>query len=221
MKQGKPHKVAALQITTNQNQNRNQTIMAITKKKPTTGNIATSLKKKISQREETGVGPAEDEGAAPAPKAKTKEKVEAVANEILVGLFESYDEKVSEAGTIFIELVEKIQEDQLDRATVVASMMQARGISYENAQAQYSKMKKIFNNEEVLQDLKEGKITLKVARERTKTEQKNPAAAKPEAKEQKYTSTMKAFVAAAKESGFARKEIMVSVEAELKSAGIK
>lgn len=191
------------------------------------------LLKKTAGRE-SGVAPAEDEDedeseaeeqptAKPGAKAKTgaAAKAEAKPNAELVGLFESYDEAISTAEKIFIELVETIQEKQLDRATVVASIMIARGVNYETAQTQYSKMKKIYNNEEVLQELKDGKITLKVARERTKTPQKNPKAAKPEAKEAKYASTLKAFVAAAKESGYARKEIMVGVEAELKSAGIK
>lgn len=188
--------------------------------------------KKTAGRSESGPSAAEEEDeeeeeaqAKPGTKVKAKTGAaaaeEATANEELVGLFESYDEKVQEAEEIFVELVELIQEKQLDRATVVASMMQARGINYESAQSQYSRMKKIFNNEEVLQELKDGKITLKVARERTKDTQKNPKSSKPEAKEQKYTSTLKAFVAAAKESGLARREIMVGVEAELKSAGIK
>lgn len=153
------------------------------------------------------------------PKEKTKEK--AVANEELVTLLESYDENVAAAEKSFIDMVEFIQENQVDRATVVASMMKARGIEYESAQSQYSRMKKILNNEEVLADLKAGKITMKVAREKTKSEQKNPKSAKPEAKEQKYSTTMKSFVAAAKESGFTLEEIMTSVKAELKSAGIK
>lgn len=198
--------------------------MAITKRP-----LKSSKLNKTSGRESASAAPAEDEDEdeAPAaqPGAKTKVSAKSAAqaepNEELVSLFESYDEHVAAAEQTFIELVELIQEKQLDRATVIASMMQARGINYESAQTAYSRMKKIFNNEEVLQDLKEGKINLKVAREKTKSTQKNPKSSKPEAREAKYTSTLKSFVAAAKESGFARKEIMVGVEAELKSAGIK
>lgn len=200
--------------------------MAIKKKSATVLN-------KTAGREESGAAPEESEDdeaeQEEAPKAKPGAKVkvkagenpEAAANEDLVALFESYDEGVKEAEKRFIDLVEFIQDKQMDRATVIASMMIARGISYDSAQTQYSRMKKILNNEEVLQELKDGKITLKVAREKTKKTQENPKAAKPEAKEQKYVNTLKNFVAAAKESGFSRKEIMVGVEAELKSAGIK
>lgn len=194
-----------------------------------------ALLKKTVGREEAAAGASEDEDeeeveeqeeapkAKPGTKVKAKagEKAEATANEELVALFEKYDEGVRQAESYFVELVEFIQDNNIDRATCVASMMIARGLNFETAQTQYSRLKKIFNNEEVLQELKDGKITLKVAREKTKKAQANPASAKPEKKEQKYTSTMKAFVVAAKESGFSRREIMVSVEAELKSAGIK
>lgn len=202
---------------------KNQTTnhMAIKKKNPI-------LNKTAQDEDESdgGVAPEEDEDteapvAKPGTKVKVKANVKAVANEELVALFESFDEGVREAEKKLVELCEFINEQQLDKATVVASMMQARGIDYSTALTQYSRMKKMFNNEEVFEELKSGKISLKVAREKTKGSQKNPKSAKPEAKEQRFTTTMKAFVAAAKESGFARKEIMVSVEAELRSAGIK
>lgn len=177
---------------------------------------------------DSGPSPSEDEGegedegtAKPGTKVKTGAKAEATASGPLVKLFEKYDSAVNVAETYFVELVEFIQEKQLDRATVVASMMKARRCSYENAQSQYSRMKKIYNNEEVLADLKAGKINLKMAREKTKTTQANPKSSKPEAKEAKYTNTLKSFIAAAKESGLPRREILVGVEAELKAAGIK
>lgn len=83
-------------------------------------------------------------------------------------------------------------------------------------------MKKIFNNEEVLADLKAGKITLKVAREKVKGTPKSPnEKAKADNKEAKFTNTLKAFTAAAKESGFSLKEIIASVTAQLQASGIK
>jgi hypothetical protein len=174
----------------------------------------------------TSAAPAPGEGnkpaeGAPAAGAKPGAKVEATPNEELVGLFVQYDETVEKAESYFIQLVELIQKRQLDRATVVVSMMRARKITFETAQSQYSRMKKIFNNEEVLKELKDGKISLKVARERTTDKQANPKSADPKNKEQKYNAALKTFVAAAKEGGFPLKEIMLGVEAELKSAGIK
>lgn len=201
--------------------------MALTKK-------ANPALKKTAGKSDSGAAPAEDEdetegegegAAAAAPGTKTKVKVTAKAdakpNEELIGLFESYDEHVAAAEKAFVEMVEFIQENQIDRATVIASMMKARSLSFESAQKEYGTMKKIFNNEEVLQELKDGKITMRVARQKTKTTQKNPKSAKPEAKEQKFNATLKSFVAAAKESGFSRAEILTTVTAELKAAEIK
>lgn len=165
--------------------------------------------------------PSEDTGTEVKTKAGAKAKPEPTANEGLVAVLEQYDVAVEQAETFFIEFVEYIQEHQLDRATVVASMMKARSVTFETAQSQYSRMKKLLNNEEVLADLKAGKITLKVAREKTTDKQANPKSAKPEAKEARYSSTLKAFIAAAKESGLPRREILLGVEAELKSAEIK
>lgn len=194
--------------------------MAIKKKteilKKTAGRSAASSPAEGEDEDEDEAGEAE------APKAKVKgEKVEAKANEELVKLVEAYDENVQAAEKAFIDMIEFIQENQVDRATVVASLMKSRGITFEAAQNQYGKMKKIFNNEEVLEELKAGKITLRVAREKTTKKQANPKAAKPEAKEAKFTNSLKNFTNAAKESGFSRNEIMTTVEAELKSAGIK
>jgi DNA-binding transcriptional regulator YhcF (GntR family) len=148
-------------------------------------------------------------------------KPEPVANEELVQLLTKYDENVEAAEASFIDFVEFIQKNQVPRPVVVASFMKARKVTFETAESQYSRMKKLLNNQEVLDELKAGKITLKVAREKTKTSQKNPASAKPEAKEQKYNNALKAFVAAAKEGGYSLKTVLMGVEAELKSAGVK
>lgn len=200
------------------------------KKKPTplAKSVASTTAKPILKRPlrspaSANPQPAEAEGEEPdaGEKIVVKAKAEAKPNPEVVELISTFDSDVKKAEESFIALVAFIQENEVDRATVIASMMQARGISYESAQKEYGKMKKIFNNETVLEELKSGAISLKVAKEKVKTPQKNPASAKPEAKEAKFTNTLKNFVAAAKESGFARKEIMVTVEAELKTAGIK
>lgn len=163
----------------------------------------------------------ETQASESSPVAALGAKAEAKPNEEIVALFVAYDENVTAAEQSFIELVEFIQKNQVDRNTVIASMMIARGITYETAHDKYAKMKKLLNNAEVLKGLKEGRITLKVARQLVTDKQKNPKSAKPEAKEAKFNNTLKTFVAAAKESGFTLKEIIVTVTAELKSADIK
>ncbi len=166
----------------------------------------------------TAVSPAPEATTATKPGAKPK--AEAKPDLKLVAIIEGHDQKVEEAEGFFIKWVEYIQENEVDRDTVVVSMMKARGITFESAQSQYSRMKKIFNDENVLQELKDGKITLKVARERTKSDQKKPKNSTPEAKEQKYNNGLKSFVAICKESGYTRQEILMGFTAELKAAGV-
>jgi hypothetical protein len=153
------------------------------------------------------------------PKAKTK--VEAVPHPKLLALVKQYDESIEQAESYFVDMCEMIQKEQIDRATTVATLMKARGITFETAQSQYSRMKGILNNQETLQELKDGKITLRVAREKTTKKQSNPKNAKPEAKEARYNTALKTLVACVKENGFDLKSALVSFEAELKAAGVK
>ena len=158
---------------------------------------------------------------APAPTTKVKVKVEATVNTTLVIHFQTYYENVAKSESSLITLAEYVQNNSLDRATVVISLMKARNLTYETAAKHYGKLKRILNNEEVLKSLKDGKLTMKEAQSAVTTKQKNPASATAESKEAKYNNTLKAFATAAKETGHSLREIMVGVEAELKSAGIK
>jgi hypothetical protein len=125
-------------------------------------------------------------------------------------------------------MIELIQTEKIPRADVVQTLMKARKITFETAQSQYSRMKGIWQDPKVLQQLKAGEITLKVARESTKKTQANPAAgnaseggASKETKEARYERARKAHVAAVKECGFDLRSAMLSFEADLKGAGIK
>lgn len=208
--------VASLQT----NQKTKPTDMAIKKKSDV-------QKKTAGSSKSAAAAPQEDEEESPAPKpaaktkvgAKPKEEVE--ANEELSTLISEYDENVDKAEKSFIAMVEYIQENELDRATVVATMMLARSWTFEQAQKAYGKMKKIFNNQEVLDDLKAGKITLKVAREKTATPKKDKVPPTAEKKEQKFNNSLKSFVAVCKETGYSLEELLTTIKAELKSAQIK
>lgn len=192
--------------------------------KPAVAAASLPTKKPLSKSIAPGTSVEAAPGAAAtvATKLKIGQKVEPKEVPELIVAIEEYDSAVSVAEEKFIALVEYIQENQVDKASVIGSLMKARGITYESAQTEFSKMKKIFNNEEVLADLKAGKITMKVAREKVKGEaKKNPEKAKADNKEAKFTNTLKAFTSAAKESGFSLKEIIVSVTAQLSAAGIK
>lgn len=184
-----------------------------------------AVKRDLSTQSSASPGAAPFETVDESPESKVgaapKTGASAEVSPELVVCIEAYDNNVEKAEQSFIEMVRYIQQNEIPKATVVVSLMKARNITFETAQTHYSKMKKLLNDEAVLKELEEGKITMKVAREKTTKPQKNPASAKPENKEAKYTNSLKTFVGAAKESGFSVREIMVSVEAELRSAGIK
>lgn len=178
--------------------------------------------------------------AAPKTDAKAKTQPEAKVHPALEALIKSYDTTVQKAESYYVEIIETVQRDKISRADVVATLMRARGISFETAQSQYSRMKGIWQNPEVLRQLKSGEITLRVAREKTTKKQQSPAngTATPgsgdaagaaaataqkdkETKEARYDRCRKSHVAAVKECGFDLKSALMSFEADLKSAGVK
>ena len=168
-------------------------------------------------------------GPAPTPAA-TKVVPEATPHPKLLEAIKGYDSHIREAETYYVSIIELVLENKINRADVVATLMKARGISFETAQSQYSRMKKMWENPDVLQKLKNGEITLKVAREMTKTPQAATVAgaattgssnATTETKEARYERARKAHVAAIKECGFDKKSAMLSFEADLNAAQIK
>jgi hypothetical protein len=167
----------------------------------------------------------------PAPDAKTKNAPEPKVHAKLLNAIQKYDEHVQEAESYYVEMIELIQTEKIPRADVVQTLMKARGITFETAQSQYSRMKGIWQDPKILEQLKNGEITLKVARDSTKKSQSNPASgnataqgaggASKETKEARYERARKAHVAAVKECGFDLRSALVSFEADLKTAGIK
>lgn len=154
-------------------------------------------------------------------KPGAKPKQEAVPNEELVSLLSKYDEHVEEAQSYYVQFCRFVQKNQVGRAEVVASIMRARSCTFETASSQYSRMKNILSNEEVLKQLEDGQITLKVAREKTTKKQENPKNAKPEAVEERFNKAQAALVSAVKEKGYDLRSALMSYEAALKTAGVK
>lgn len=176
-------------------------------------------------------------GESPKPTtdggAKAKAQPEAKVHPTLLEKIKSYDESVQQAESYYVEIIKIIQTEKVSRADVVATLMRARGITFETAQSQYSRMKNIWQNPEVLKQLENGEITLKIAREKTtKAQAKTEAAAagtaatpgaggEKESKEARYDRVRKAFVAAVKECGHDLKSTLLGIEADLKAAGVK
>lgn len=180
--------------------------------------------------------PAPGGSPAPEPSAGAKAAPQPQVHEKLLAAISSYDQHIQEAETYYVEMIELVLTEKISRADVVATLMRARKITFETAQSQYSRMKKMWENPEVLKQLKAGEITLKVAREATTKKQANAAngnatggtaegagskTASTETKEARYQRAQKALIAAVKECGFDLKSALMSFEAELKSAGVK
>lgn len=177
--------------------------------------------------------PAPGAQASPAPqptpnKAAPQPKIH---DKLLVAV-QGYDQHIQEAESYYVQMIELVLTEKISRADVVATLMRARGITFETAQSQYSRMKKMWEKPEILDQLKKGEITLKVAREATKSTQTGAKGGQgdgsagtgsktQETKEARYDRVRKAHVAAVKECGFDKKSALLSFEADLNAAGVK
>lgn len=156
--------------------------------------------------------------------SKTTEKAteNVVANPRLVAALQSYESSIQQTQSYLVNVAEIIQNEQLTKAEVVASIMEARGVEKVTAESQYSRMKKIFSDPETLEALRTGEIDLKTAREKTKKAQKNVSAEKQaENREKAFTKGLTTFITAAKESGTDLQTILNTVKSACKKAGIK
>lgn len=156
-------------------------------------------------------------------KATTKSEATAsvVANVRLVAALKAYDTSLAQTQSYLVELGTIAQEEQLTRAEVVASLMEARGIEKSTAESQYSRMKAIITDPEALESLRSGEADLKTVREKTKKGQKNPSkdVAKKNA-EKKFATAITTLVNASKELGLDRDSVIVTVKSALKKAGV-
>jgi len=165
--------------------------------------------------------------------AKTKSQPEAKVHDALLNKIKAYDETMQKAESYYVDIIKIIQTEKVSRADVVATLMRARGITFETAQSQYSRMKNIWQNPEILKQLENGEITLRVAREKTTKKQEGTevaaagtastpgAGGEKEGKEARFDRCRKAFVASVKECGYDLKSTLLGIESDLKAAGIK
>lgn len=171
--------------------------------------------------EEVETTPTKKKGNA-AAGAKTAEKPPVVANTKLVEALRTFDRSKDETKSYLIDVATIVQEEQLTRAEVVASMIEARGVSKATAESQYSRMKKIFTDGETLEALRSGEIDLKTAREKSVKKQENPSATKKEENlEKRYAGALTKLLEAVKEMGTDLASFLASVKASAKKAGIR
>lgn len=153
--------------------------------------------------------------------SKTAEKTQVASNPRLVAALKASDQaKMAFTGTL-VAIATVTQEEQLTRAEVVASLMEARAVTKETAESQYSRMKKLLTDPELLEQLKNGEIDLKTARQNTTTKQKNPSAAKKKENiEKRFNKALATLIEAAKDGGMDKASLVNSVKSACKKAGI-
>lgn len=199
------------------------------------GGTATAAPKAAASGTGTGTAPntGTTESPQPTPQAKPGAPQPKVHEKLLTAI-SGYDQHVAEAESYYIQMIELVLTEKISRADVVATLMRARSITFETAQSQYSRMKGIWSNPDILAKLKSGEITLKIAREMTTKKQagagtdanaaggdKPGSKTSTETKEARYERARKAHVAAVKENGFDKKSAMLSFDADLSAAGVK
>lgn len=173
--------------------------------------------------------PDKSNAKAPAPKEKTsaasakaKAEVSAVANPRLVAAIKQLSASMIQTQSYLVDVATICQEEQLTKAEVILSLMEARGIKKETAESQYSRMRAILVDPDALEELRDGEADLKTIRDRTKKPQQNPSAKRQEEnREKRYSKAISGIVAYAKESGTDRTTILNGVKSALKKAGVK
>lgn len=166
--------------------------------------------------------PTPSKKAAVSVKAKTEATSAVSANPRLVAAIRGFDEAKATAQTLLVEIGTIAQQESLTKNEVVASLMAARGVEKNTAESQYSRMKKIFSDPEVLEKLKNGEMDLKEAREKTTKKQENPSESKKQENANKRLAKGIAMVlGAAKELGTDIASIINTFKAAGKKAGLK
>jgi hypothetical protein len=166
--------------------------------------------------------PAKKSGSKATAKAEASANV--TSNPRLVAAFKAYESSKLETQSYLVKVAEICQSEQLTKNEVVASMMEARGIEKSSAESQYSRMKGILTDPDLLEALRSGEIDLKTAKEKGKVRgaQKNPnAAKKKENLDKRMTKAVSQIVACAKEGGMDKASVLNQIGSALKKNGIK
>lgn len=153
--------------------------------------------------------------------SSTKEITKVVANPRLVAAIKAADQAEMQHKSCLVTIATISQEEQLTRAEVVASLIEARGIEKTTAESQYSRMKGLLSDPKIMEGLRSGEITLKAARQATKKEQKAPSPEKKKENiEKRFSGAITSLITAAKEGGMDRTSVLNSVKSACKKAGV-
>lgn len=168
--------------------------------------------------------------ASAAPKSKADAKAEAAksvtAHPGLKKVLLKYDGAKKQASSYMIEAATLCQEQQLSKEEIVATLMEVRGIDRETAGQQFSRLKLLLLNPETLEELREGKISLKEAKEKVK-KAKGAKTRQLSAKEIQrnteavITRSITQMLNAAKNGGTSLEALLSTLKEAAKKAGLK
>lgn len=153
--------------------------------------------------------------------AKSEAESAVVANAELVSLIRDFDSKKEEVKSAYVEMGKFAQENQLTKAEVIASIVEARGCEKKTAEQQYSRYKALFTDPDALAKLEEGDVDLKQWKAKNTKKQQNPSSKKAQENATKnFASGLSKLINAAKVLGTDRDTILQTVKAACKKGGI-
>lgn len=155
-------------------------------------------------------------------KANAAAASKVTANARLVAAIRASDDALNKARSVLVVMAEICQSEDLTRPEVVASIMEARGVEKSTAESQYSRMKKLMTDPATLAALKDGSMSLTMARAASKKAQKSPSPEKKKANaEKKFAKALSTIVETAKETGMDYVSVLKAIKSALKKAGLK
>lgn len=177
--------------------------------------------------EATGTGTGTGTSAESSAETNTSEtkksnvKAEVKSDTGLVKIISNYDDAAEKAQSYYVEMIDYIKKNNISRAVLVRTLVEARKIEVISASSEASRILKISKDDEVFNALKAGEITLKVAKAQTQKKRDSSAAATTtgsnEGKDKVYDKALQAFAASAKALGMDLKSILASVKATLQA----
>lgn len=172
----------------------------------------------------TGTGTGTESAASTETGKATKKaaKPEVKSDPVLGGLINTYEDAADKATSFYVEMIDYIRKQSITRAVLVKTLMEFRKVTADTAVTQASRILTMSKNDEVLNALQAGEITLKVARQQvTKTREPKAAgsgsAGTAEQKQTDFDNKLKAFAGAAKALGYDLKSILATVKATLQA----
>lgn len=167
-------------------------------------------------------GSSKSSSAKPTAKSKEDQVSKVTSHAELVATLKSVDEAKGQLKSYLIDAATIVQEEQLSRAEVVLSIMEARDVEKSTAESQYSRMKKLFTDPDTLEQLRNGEIDWNTARSRTTTPQNNKSAkVQKKNAEKAYAKAITTLVNSAKIQGIDLATLINTIKSAAKKGGLK